>query len=221
MKKNIKKILPIVIMMLFITTAHASVITGTLSTGGVDPATPTGLTTSNPSHGDTGITINWNSVASVGGYNLYRIKDGNPSVFVASTTSTNYSDTSLSDGDYSYQVESYLGILVSEKSAPTAPVTIDTTVVTTTTTTTNGGSGNTSGGGGGGSSGGGGGGILTTPSTASYDFNSDGNIDVFDFNILITNWGTTGTATQPTGDANGDRNVDILDFNLLIINWQS
>jgi len=42
---------------------------------------------------------------------------------------------------------------------------------------------------------------------------------VFDFNVLITNWGSTG-ASSSTGDANGDGNVDILDFNLLIINWQ-
>jgi len=72
----------------------------------------------------------------------------------------------------------------------------------------------------GGGGGGGGGGIITTPATVAYDFNSDGKIDVFDFNVLITNWGTVGGATSATGDANGDGNVDILDFNLLIINWQ-
>jgi len=72
----------------------------------------------------------------------------------------------------------------------------------------------------GGGGGGGGGGVITTPSTASHDFNGDGKSDVFDFNILIINWGSTG-ASKATGDANGDGNVDILDFNLLIINWQS
>ncbi|OJI08868.1 hypothetical protein BK006_02895 [bacterium CG10_49_38] len=71
-----------------------------------------------------------------------------------------------------------------------------------------------SGGGGGGS-----GGFITTPATAAYDFNTDGKVDVFDFNVLITNWGSTG-ASSSTGDANGDGNVDILDFNLLIINWK-
>ena len=71
----------------------------------------------------------------------------------------------------------------------------------------------------GGGGGGGGGGIITTPTTAPYDFNVDGKVDVFDFNILITNWGSTG-ATGASGDANGDGNVDILDFNLLIINWK-
>ncbi len=72
-----------------------------------------------------------------------------------------------------------------------------------------------------GGGGGGGGGIVTTPQTADYDFNSDGNIDVFDFNILIVNWGSTSATDKSTGDANGDGNVDIFDFNLLIINWQS
>ncbi len=72
-----------------------------------------------------------------------------------------------------------------------------------------------------GGGGGGGGGTITTPSTASYDFNSDGKIDVIDFNILIVNWGSTGAPDKTTGDANGDGNVDIFDFNLLIINWQS
>lgn len=73
----------------------------------------------------------------------------------------------------------------------------------------------------GGGGGGGGGGVVTTSTTQPYDFNSDGNIDVLDFNILMANWGTIGGATTATGDANGDGNVDILDFNLLIINWQS
>lgn len=74
---------------------------------------------------------------------------------------------------------------------------------------------------GGGGGGGGGGGTITTPATEVYDFNSDGKIDVFDFNVLIINWGTTTGATGADGDADGDGDVDIFDFNLLIINWQS
>jgi len=65
-----------------------------------------------------------------------------------------------------------------------------------------------------------GGGVPVTPATVATDFNGDGKIDVFDFNILITNWGATG-ATQAMGDANGDGTVDIFDFNLLIANWQA
>ena len=190
---------------------QASEITGKLSTGGVSPATPTGLTTSTPGHGDTKITVSWNPVAFVGGYNLYRIKDGTPATLVTSTTNINYSDMGLSDGNYSYQIESYLGTLVSGKSAPTSPVTIDTTVIAPAAP----------------SSASGGGGYTppatpaTTPPTEPYDFNSDGNIDVFDFNILMTHWGTTSGATKVTGDADGNGTVDIYDFNLLIINWQS
>jgi len=203
-----KKILPIAIitLMFAVSVAQAAEITGTLSTGGVDPATPTGLTTSSPSQGDTEITVSWNSVAFVGGYNLYRIKGGAPVAFVASTTNVNYSDTGLSDGNYSYQVESYLGSLVSEKSAPTSPVTIDTTTPPANNNNNSSGSGGT---------------YTPPPTYAPADFDNSGKVDILDFNTLITNWGTTGGATQSMGDASGDGNVDILDFNLLIINWQS
>ncbi len=72
-----------------------------------------------------------------------------------------------------------------------------------------------------GGGGGGGGGVTTTPANSPEDFNSDGEIDLFDFNILMNNWGTTSGATKEKGDANSDGKVDILDFNLLIINWLS
>lgn len=211
MKKNMKKILPIMLIMLFIamttTVAQASEIIGTLSTqGGVNPAVPAGVTTSNPNQGDTGITISWNSVAFIGGYNLYRIKDGASAMFVASTTSANYSDTGLSNGKYSYQLESYLGTLVSEKSTPTVPVTIDTTTPT----------GNI----GGNTDNGGYTPSTTAPTTEQADFNDNGSVDILDFNILITNWGSTD-ATKATGDANNDEKVDIFDFNILITNWSA
>ena len=86
---------------------------------------------------------------------------------------------------------------------------------------TTGGGGATGGGstgGGGGASGGTGG---SSTSTSPADFNNDGNVDIFDFNILISNWGTTSGATPAMGDADGNGTVDIFDFNLLIINWQS
>lgn len=57
--------------------------------------------------------------------------------------------------------------------------------------------------------------------TANWDFNEDKNVDIFDFNILMVNWGTSSGAVKATGDADGDGDVDIFDFNLLIINWQS
>ncbi len=205
---NMKKILPIIIVALFMVMAapaYAYEITGTLSTG-VAPATPTGLTTSSPVQGDTSITIKWNPVANISGYDLYRITGTAPSVFVASTTSTSYSDTGLSDGSYSYQVESYLGTLTSAKSLPSTPVTIDTTAPST-----------------GGGGGGGGGGSYTPPTTqptlAQADFNGDGVVNILDFNTLIIHWGMTSGATKADGDANGDGKVDIFDFNILITHW--
>jgi len=179
MKNNMKKILPIAVIMLMfaVSAAQASEITGTLSTGGVDPATPTGLTTSNPSQGDTKITISWNnSVVSVGGYNLYRITGANPAVFVASITGTSYLDTGLSDGSYSYQVESYLGSFVSDKSALTPPVTIDTTIPATNNNNNNA------------SSGGGGGGWVadTTPPTNTSVLINGGDTSTDSTEVVLT-----------------------------------
>ena len=208
-----KKILPIAIIMLFMAApAYAYEKTGTLSTG-VAPA----LTTSLPARGVTSITIKWKGVASAGGYNLYRINGGNAAeVFVASTTSTTYTDTNLSDGTYSYQIESYLGTLTSEKSKPTALVTIDTTVTTNTNSSSswNTSSGNTS------SNSSSGGTIVTTPTTPlAGDTNNDGVVNILDFNTLITHWGQHVTGGAADGDFNGDDVVNILDFNILITHW--
>jgi len=72
-----------------------------------------------------------------------------------------------------------------------------------------------------GGGGGGGGGYTPPPTTAQADFDESGNVDILDFNILITNWGITAGATKATGDATGDGAVDIFDFNILITNWPS
>lgn len=74
---------------------------------------------------------------------------------------------------------------------------------------------------GGGGGGGGGGGIIATPANSANDFNNDGSIDVFDFNVLVSNWGTLTGASKAMGDADGDGDVDIYDFNLLISTWNS
>ena len=80
--------------------------------------------------------------------------------------------------------------------------------------------------GGGGGGGGGGGYFSSTPtptpqvlgvSAAKCDTNTDGKVDVLDFNTLMTNWGKTGTGVS--GDINSDGKVDILDFNFLMANW--
>jgi len=76
-------------------------------------------------------------------------------------------------------------------------------------------------GGGGGGGGGGGTPIVTTQNntSSSFDFDGNGIIDIFDFNILIVNWGKTSGATRAQGDTDGDGDVDIFDFNWVITNW--
>jgi len=48
------------------------------------------------------------------------------------------------------------------------------------------------------------------------DFNLDGRIDLYDFAILRSNYGTVEGATRLTGDANRDGAVDVLDYGDLI-----
>ena len=49
------------------------------------------------------------------------------------------------------------------------------------------------------------------------DSNSDGKVDVLDFNSLMVNWGKNEANNQ--ADANQDGKVDIFDFNLLMVHW--
>ena len=73
--------------------------------------------------------------------------------------------------------------------------------------------------------GGGGGGVITSSASTSslslaartVDANKDNKIDVFDFNILMVNWGSVNSGN--VADFNGDNKVDIFDFNLLMVNW--
>ncbi len=61
--------------------------------------------------------------------------------------------------------------------------------------------------------------IISTSSTAisKVDANRDGRINIFDFNLLMIQWGIVGSGN--TCDFNGDGKVDIFDFNNLMINW--
>jgi len=61
-----------------------------------------------------------------------------------------------------------------------------------------------------------GGSIFFGNSTHPVDINGDGKIDIFDFNILMANWGATG---NNIADLNGDGIVDMLDFNMLMTYW--
>jgi hypothetical protein len=49
----------------------------------------------------------------------------------------------------------------------------------------------------------------------SGDFNHDGRVDLFDFNLLMSQWGLSSSFA----DMNRDGEVDLLDFNNLMINW--
>jgi len=213
MKKNRFIILTVLSGLIFLSgssLALASEITGGLSNQGVIPIAPSGVTATTT---DTfQITISWNAVAGVDGYRIYRKKGAEDFGLLADNiTSLSYVNGSLTDGIYSYQVQSFKGTLSTDLDGilPTMPITIVTPEPETETPAPSGGGG-----------GGGGGGVVTTPATTTNDFNGDNKVDVFDFNILIANWGATG-ATQEMGDADGNGIVGILDFNLLIINWQA
>ncbi len=62
--------------------------------------------------------------------------------------------------------------------------------------------------------------IFTTPALEEEitgDINDDGKVDIFDFNLLMVNWGDSPANLAADLDDNG--RVDISDFNLLIVNW--
>ncbi len=49
------------------------------------------------------------------------------------------------------------------------------------------------------------------------DVDGNGKVDIFDYNILLTNFGKTGAAIQ--GDLNASGKVDIFDYNILLTNF--
>ena len=60
---------------------------------------------------------------------------------------------------------------------------------------------------------------YTTPANTSADLNNDGKVDIFDYNILMSNFGKTGVAGFVKSDINKDGKVDIFDYNILISNF--
>ena len=57
---------------------------------------------------------------------------------------------------------------------------------------------------------------ATTQDIILYsDFNSDGTVNIFDYNILITNFGSTADCGN-SADANSDCSVNIFDYNILL-----
>jgi hypothetical protein len=59
---------------------------------------------------------------------------------------------------------------------------------------------------------------VSSPSPVKAgDIDGNGKVDIFDYNILLTNFGKTGTGIQ--GDVNNSGKVDIFDYNILLTNF--
>ena len=56
-------------------------------------------------------------------------------------------------------------------------------------------------------------------SSLEADLNNDGKVNIFDYNILVSNFGKTGTSGFISADINKDGKVDIFDYNILISNF--
>src|SRR5581483_3373917 len=67
-----------------------------------------------------------------------------------------------------------------------------------------------------GGGGGGGGGGIVNPYGGRGDLNSDGKIDLLDFNLFMSQWGKVDVAS----DFNNDGKVDLQDFTILMANWK-
>ncbi len=65
----------------------------------------------------------------------------------------------------------------------------------------------------------GGGGLTPTPTGSSIqgDLDKDGDADIFDYNILTTNFGSTNCGN--IADIDGNCKVDIFDYNILVSNF--
>ncbi len=59
--------------------------------------------------------------------------------------------------------------------------------------------------------------VTPQPSTKPGDLDGNNKVDIFDYNILLTNFGKTGTGIQ--GDLDQNNKVDIFDYNILLTNF--
>lgn len=57
-----------------------------------------------------------------------------------------------------------------------------------------------------------------TPSAKPGDVDGNGQIDIFDFNVVLSNFGKT-PAQRSEGDLDGNNKVDIFDFNILLTHF--
>ncbi|MBI4991394.1 hypothetical protein HZB96_04860 [Candidatus Gottesmanbacteria bacterium] len=58
-----------------------------------------------------------------------------------------------------------------------------------------------------------------TPTPFPGDLNGDNKVDIFDYNVLVANFGKTGAAGWIAADINSDGKVDIFDYNVLVGNF--
>lgn len=60
---------------------------------------------------------------------------------------------------------------------------------------------------------------FTSPRFKARDITGDGQVDLFDYNRLVAEFGTSVDAQQRNGDMNGDGVVDMFDYNILVANF--
>lgn len=58
-------------------------------------------------------------------------------------------------------------------------------------------------------------GEALSESTGSFDLNADEKVNLVDFSIMLSFWGTS----EPTADINADGAVNLADFSILLFNW--
>jgi chitodextrinase len=132
------------------------------------------------------VSLAWGASSDTGGSGLAGYKIYRNNNFVASTTQLTYTDTNLNANTaYSYKVASYDN--AGNTSAQTSALSV--------TTSSN----------------------STPPpdSTPKADFNSDNIVNIFDFSIFLSHYGTSYTPC----DLNTDGTVNILDFSIFLTKW--
>lgn len=61
--------------------------------------------------------------------------------------------------------------------------------------------------------------LSSQPTPLPGDLDHDNDVDIFDYNLLVGNFGKTGTAGWIPADINADGKVDIFDYNILVGNF--
>jgi chitodextrinase len=134
------------------------------------------------------ISLSWGASSDTGGSGLAGYKIYRNNNFIASTTQLTYTDIALnSNTAYSYKVASYDN--AGNTSAQSSALSV--------TTASN----------------------STPPpdTTPKADFNSDNIVNIFDFSIFLSHYGTSYTPC----DLNKDGTVNILDFSIFLGKWGS